>query len=50
MRTITVKAEAGYNETTGEAFNCTQVNIATIALLEGYKPANMSLHIRRKPL
>ena len=37
VRTITVKAEAGYNETTGEAFNCTQVNIAAIALLEGYK-------------
>jgi multidrug efflux pump subunit AcrB len=37
VRTITVKAEAGYNETTGEAFNRTQTKIAAIALPEGYK-------------
>ncbi|MFT6194511.1 MAG: multidrug efflux pump subunit AcrB [Cognaticolwellia sp.] len=37
VRTITVKAEAGYNETTGEAFNRTQAKIAAIALPEGYK-------------
>lgn len=37
VRTITVKAEAGYNETTGEAFNRTQAEIAAITLPEGYK-------------
>ena len=37
VRTITVKAEAGYNETTSEAFNRTQAKIAAIALPEGYK-------------
>ncbi|MBA6327823.1 efflux RND transporter permease subunit [Colwellia sp. MB02u-6] len=37
VRTITVKAEAGYNETTGEAFNRTQAKIAAITLPEGYK-------------
>ncbi|TWX67029.1 efflux RND transporter permease subunit [Colwellia sp. C1TZA3] len=37
VRTITVKAEAGYNETTGEAFNRTQAKITAIALPEGYK-------------
>jgi multidrug efflux pump subunit AcrB len=37
VRTITVKAESGYNETTGEAFNRTQAKIAAITLPEGYK-------------
>lgn len=37
VRTITVKAEAGYGETTGEAFNRTQAKIKAIALPEGYK-------------
>ena len=37
VRTITVKAESGYNETTAEAFNRTQAKIAAIALPEGYK-------------
>jgi multidrug efflux pump subunit AcrB len=37
VRTITVKAEAGYSETTGEAFNRTQAKIEAITLPEGYK-------------
>ncbi|MFT5636654.1 MAG: multidrug efflux pump subunit AcrB [Cognaticolwellia sp.] len=37
VRTITVKAEAGYDETTGEAFNRTQGEIEAITLPEGYK-------------
>tara|TARA_R110000744_G_scaffold74229_1_gene148346 strand:- start:660 stop:3701 length:3042 start_codon:yes stop_codon:yes gene_type:complete len=37
VRTITIKAEAGYDETTGEAFNRTQAKIADITLPEGYK-------------
>ena len=37
VRTITVKAEAGFNETTGEAFNRTQEKIEAIALPQGYK-------------
>ena len=37
VRTITVKAEAGYNETTGEAFKRTQAKIEAIELPEGYK-------------
>lgn len=37
VRTITVKAEAGFNETTGEAFNRTQAKVEAITLPEGYK-------------
>jgi multidrug efflux pump subunit AcrB len=37
VRTITVKAEAGYSETTGEAFNRTQAKIEAIALPQGYQ-------------
>ncbi|SEL85160.1 Multidrug efflux pump subunit AcrB [Colwellia chukchiensis] len=37
VRTITVKAEAGYGETTGEAFNRTYQQVEAIALPEGYK-------------
>ncbi len=37
VRTITVKAEAGYSETTGEAFNRTQAKIEAISLPQGYQ-------------
>lgn len=37
VRTITVKAEAGFNETTGEAFNRTKAKIEAIPLPTGYK-------------
>ncbi|MGB1261552.1 MAG: efflux RND transporter permease subunit [Cognaticolwellia sp.] len=36
VRTIIVKAEAGYHETTGEAFDRTQAKIEAIALPDGY--------------
>ncbi|WP_286261150.1 efflux RND transporter permease subunit [Thalassotalea atypica] len=36
VRTITVKAEAGYNETAGEAFARTQNKIESITLPDGY--------------
>ncbi len=36
VRTITVKAEAGYGETTGEAFGRTQAKIEAIQLPDGY--------------
>jgi len=37
VRTITVKAEAGYGETTGEAFNRTQAQVEALDLPVGYK-------------
>ncbi len=37
VRTITVKAEAGYGETTGEAFNRTKNKIESISLPQGYQ-------------
>ena len=37
VRTIIVKAEAGYGETTGEAFNRTKDKIESISLPQGYQ-------------
>jgi multidrug efflux pump subunit AcrB len=37
VRTITVKAEAGYDETTGEAFGRTQAAMEAIELPDGYQ-------------
>ena len=39
LRTITVKAEAGYNETAAEAFNRTRQAIESITLPDGYQLA-----------